>query len=548
MSEKPLTAKARSAQSKNMGFFSHFVASRCSLFTAIILAMFLAALSPGNFWMGWLAYAAILVPGAIALTAAWRWTGGSKSLAWMMALAFLLRIAAGLVFTLLLPVAGYDNPTQNAGYIFFDAFRRDTQAWNLAQSSAPLVQAFSKSYSTDQYGGLLALSGLLYRYLSPDSHRQMLPVVVGALVFAIGAAFLFSAVKSALGKRIAHLTGWVFALYPESILQGSAQMREPFLMAFAAMAFYGAETRPESRRRGGTWLAVSMTGMLLISPGIALVTLVVLAGWLYFGGQTRRISWPVIIAAGLVFITALVLFAWGASRGASSGSPLAAALNWFGEAVKWDAYLLDRSSGWVQKLFDEMPAALHLPFVAVYGMLQPVLPAALVEPGLPLWKTVGVLRALGWYALVPLLGYGLLAAWWTSETRQRRRLLWLGSVSWAWIILAALRAGGDLWDNPRYRVILLAFEAILAAQALTGWSARHDPWLPRLLTVEAIFLLVFSHWYAARYFHWPGQLPFFEMVVLILGLSGLVVGVGLWRGRRRRVPRAVGDKSTDKHG
>jgi hypothetical protein len=546
MNEKPFTAKARRSQSRFNVFFALFASSRFSLIFAILLAAFLSTLGPGNFWLGWLAYAAILVPGRLALTAAWRWAAGGKSLAWMLAIAFLLRLAAGLAFTLLLPAAGYDNPTQNAGYVFFDAFRRDTQAWELAESSAPLMQAFSKSYSTDQYGGLLALSGLLYRYLSPDTHRQMLPVVVGALVFTLGTTFLFKATKSAFGEQTAFLAGWIFALYPESILQGSSQMREPFLMTFATLAFYGAVAWPESHRRAWPWLAASLTGMLLISPGIALVTLVVLAGWFYFGGEKRRISWSVIIVAGLVFIAALILFAWGASRGASSGSPLAAALNWFREAVKWDAYLLDRSSGWVQKLFDEMPAALHLPFVAVYGMLQPVLPAALVEPGLPLWKTVGVLRAFGWYALLPLLGYGLLAAWRKPEASQRRGLLWLGAVSWIWIILTALRAGGDLWDNPRYRVILLAFEAILAAQALTGWSARRDPWLPRLLTVEAVFLLVFGHWYAARYFHWPGQLPFFGMVVLILGLSGLVLGVGFWRDNRPKVRRASGDKTTDK--
>ncbi len=529
MTEENFTAKT---QKNNKGLFA---SSRFSLIFAIALAALLSALSPGDFWPGWLAYAVIFAPGGMALTAACRWAGGGKSLAWMLALAFLLRLAVGLVFTLWLPTAGYDNPTQNAGYVFYDAFRRDAQAWELAGSSVPIWQAFNKSYSTDQYGGLLALSGLLYRYFSPDAHRQMLPVVLGALTFALGAAFLFKAAKSAFSERIALLTGWIFVLYPESILQGSSQMREPFLMAFAAIAFYSAVTWPTSRRRTGMWLAVSLAGMLLVSPGIALVTLIMLAGWFYFGGEKRRIAWPAVLISALIFLAALSLFAWGASRGASGGSPFSAALDWFREAVKWDVYLLDRSSGWVQKLFDEMPAALHLPFVAVYGMLQPVLPAAVVEPSLPIWKTVGILRALGWYALLPLLGYSLYAIWRTEDTRQRPRLFWLGAASWVWIILTALRAGGDLWDNPRYRVILLAFQAILAAQALTGWSARRDPWLPRLLTVEGIFLLIFTHWYAARYFHWPGQLPFFGMVGLILGLGGLVVGVGLWRERRPKV-------------
>jgi hypothetical protein len=39
---------------------------------------------------------------------------------------------------------------------------------------------------------------------------------------------------------------------------------------------------------------------------------------------------------------------------------------------------------------------------------------------------------------------------------------------------------------------------------------------------EIVFLLVFTQWYASRYFHWGGQLPFAVMVALIISLCLVV--------------------------
>jgi hypothetical protein len=50
--------------------------------------------------------------------------------------------------------------------------------------------------------------------------------------------------------------------------------------------------------------------------------------------------------------------------------------------------------------------------------------------------------------------------------------------------------------------------------------------------MEVLFLLVFTQWYASRYYHWGGQLPFAVMIGLILGLWGLVLGIGWWQDRK----------------
>ena len=78
----------------------------------------------------------------------------------------------GVATTVLLPDNGFDTEQQNAGYLFYDAYRRDLQGWDLAVSDQPLWASFREEFTTDQYAtGLLSLSAAVYRYLSPDAHR-----------------------------------------------------------------------------------------------------------------------------------------------------------------------------------------------------------------------------------------------------------------------------------------------------------------------------------------------------------------------------------------
>jgi hypothetical protein len=61
--------------------------------------------------------------------------------------------------------------------------------------------------------------------------------------------------------------------------------------------------------------------------------------------------------------------------------------------------------------------------------------------------------------------------------------------------------------------------------------------------MEVVFLLFFTQWYASRYFHWGGQLPFATMVALILGLWAIILGTGLWRDRRSGAASAMDKRS-----
>lgn len=491
--------------------------------TALVSGAVLSWLQGAGWLSGWLGFSFLFLLSLILLAASTKWAGGGGTLAWIIALAFALRLAGGVAAYTLLPVYGYpDSKDGQAGYTYTDAHKRDEQAWKLATSDKPILDAFSREYSSDQYGGLLALSGLTYRYLSPDARRPLMMILLAAFVAALGIPFLWKAAGVIVGEKAAWASAWIFALYPESILLGGSAMREPYLMTLSAIAFWGfvewrgfggvgaGSTRP-TPRPAMIALSLSLLGMLLFSPSVAVATLFIFAGWMFFSRERASISWKSILVFAVVFLIGLFALSSSLNRKGvfDTSSPMAVLNDWIQLSVKWNVYQIERESGWIQKLFDEIPEGLRLPFVAVYGILQPVLPATLVVPTLPIWKVIYVLRALGWYALLPLLILSTIAGASLPVEKNRaesRRsiFIWLSLLSWTWILLAALRGGGDQWDNPRYRMLLFVWEALVAGQVYVWWRETRNAWFARVVACEAVFVLIFGQWYASRYFYVGG--------------------------------------------
>jgi hypothetical protein len=369
-------------------------------------------------------------------------------------------------------------------------------------------------------------------------------VVLSAFFAALGIPFLWKSVNRIFDEKVAWAAAWIFALYPESVLLGASAMREPYLLTFNAFTLWGfvewqyrtvlPETLGKRIRNGWIWFGLGLLGMLLVSPVVALVTIIIFGGWVFFTNEGREISWTGILAVAVVFILGLFLLSASLNRSSQfdATSPLHVINDWLRLAIKWDAYQLERDSGWVQKIFDEGPEWIRLPFVTIYGVFQDVLPAALVVPTTFIWKVIYIARSLGWYILLPLLILSFVAAAAQPMGRMRNLWMWLSLLVWIWILLAALRAGGDKWDNPRYRTILFLWQALVAGYVWVWWRETRNVWFARVLACEAVFLLVFTQWYGNRYLYWPGQLPFAAMVSLILGLWGIILGIGWWQDRR----------------
>jgi hypothetical protein len=522
---------------------------------AVILGALFASIQKGNSLLGTLSFSFIFLLSIFLLKIAYHWSNGEKLLGLIIALAFLLPLAVGVTLHLTLPIYGHDDEDDRAGYVYSDAHRRDNQAWSLAKSDRPVIDAFSEKYASDQYGGLLAFNASIYRYLSPDARRPLMLVLFSSFFAALGIPFFWKAVSQVFDERVAWAAAWILALYPESILLGASAMREPYLLTFSAFALWGfvnllfraerSEPPGERSRSSWLWLALGLFGMLLVSPVVALITIIIFAGWIFFTREGRELSWKSLLAVGVVFILGLFLLSSSLNRSSQfeATSPLHVINDWLRLAVKWDAYQLERDSGWVQKIFDEGPRWIRLPFIAIYGIAQPVLPAAFIHPTKLIWAIISFLRGLGWYAMLPslILPFVAAAGWERRPATEgsvegsgkiRNLILWLSLLVWIWVLLAAIRGGADLYDNPRYRTILLVWEAVLAGIVWVWWRETRNPWFPRVVLMEVLFLLVFTQWYASRYFHWGGQLPFPVMIALIIALWGFVFGIGWWQDRK----------------
>jgi hypothetical protein len=499
----------------------------------------LAAIQPGTFLRGWAGFAGLLAAGFLALAAMVRWGGGGRTLAWMAALALGLRLLAGTTLYVLLPVDGYDEPDDRAGFVFTDAHRRDDQAWDLASSKAPLLAAFDRTYYTDQYGGLLALSALTYRGLSSDAHRPLLVLSLAAIAAALGVPFFHRATRRLWDEKLAFVATWLYGLYPESIITGGAQMREPFLLTFTSIALWGFAVWLEERSRSSwMWLALGFGGLVLTSPAIALGLLALLAVWLRIRGEHRRSALPLWIGGAVLFVAAFVFLAWSlSSRAEAASTPVGIIAGWFRDSVGWVVYQLERGSGQVQNVFSKLFPAAQFIFVVAYGVTQPLLPPAFLEPTTVTWHTIGIVRSLGWYILLPFLAYAPIAVLRREPGVHRRIWSWLIVFSWLWILLSAVRAGGDQWDNPRYRLIFFGIQALAASAAWLWWRADRDAWLPRIVAAEILCLLLFGQWYLARYYligiHFPIMVV---MSMCIIGVLLILLGGLMWDRRRGPPP------------
>ncbi|HLO29631.1 MAG TPA: hypothetical protein VK249_10880 [Anaerolineales bacterium] len=531
---------------------------------SLALGACFAWIQDGNRLIGSVSFASLFLVSLISLKFFSSWANGGRTLAWIIALAFFLRLAVGVTLHLGLPVYGHADQDDRSGYVFTDAHLRDNQAWKLAIADLPVVDAFTEKYGSDQYGGLLAFNTFIYRYFSPDAQRPLMLVLLSAFFAALGVAFLWKAVNQVFGEKVGWAASWIFALYPDSILLGASVMREPYLLTFNTLVlwgfvhrFYRFEESPSINklsdvssllkdRVGWMWIALGLAGMLLVSPAIGLVTIIVFAGWMFFANERREISWRGVIVIGVMFAFGLFFLSASLNRSGEfdATSPFHVINIWFQSAVKWDAYQAERDSGWLQKIFDEGPKWIRLPFITIYGIFRPVLPAEIIKPTALIWKLIGILRALSWYILLPMLTFSFIAAAGQGSRKTRNLILWLALLTWAWILLASLRGGADLWDNPRYRTIFFVWQSILAGYVWVWWRETHNAWFTRIIWMEVVFLLFFTQWYASRYFHWGGQLPFAVMVALILGFWGIILGVGWWRDKRNTPQSGSVDKQS----
>jgi hypothetical protein len=517
-----------------------------SLAVLIVAALLAIIDNSGHLLQGWIAYSILLGLGAACMYGVWKAVNASRNVTTVALISFLLRLGIGVALTLMLPIFGYqDNEEHQAGYVYTDAYIRDNQAWNLAVSGDPLSTAFSGELPGDQYGGMLALSAFIYRFLSPDAHRPFLILILGATISALGIFCLWKVSRSWFGDRTALLAVWLFALYPESVLLGSSQMREAIVLPMTAISFYGLSEIQARKMSGWFWIILSVIFLVPIQPLVSFISVAVLLGiWLFDpitlqALKQRQTILTIILLVSLLLVAMLVVSSILAKLPSlQSSGPLSVYLTWFNNNFTFQSYLLERSSGIFQSILESAGEQWRWLIILVYGIAQPVLPAIVGDPSAAwIMRIIGFLRASGWYAMALLLVYGALAVLRSRHEIRRFQLIWISIISWAWIMVAALNAGADQWDNPRYRAILLLWQVILAAWAWEWARSHHDSWLWRWLAVEVVFVGLFTEWYLGRYY--PGfiHLDIKLMTLIILLICGMIlVGGVIWDHKRKSNP------------
>ncbi len=487
------------------------IAFLSSMVVSVVIALF----SMGAFLTGWLAAVLISVVAIFLLIRLWRKLGSSRTLMTLMLVTFTLRLAVGVFLYACLPSMGYaDNSATLSGFVYSDAYNRDLAAFKLAQSGDSLITAFTRPDISDQYGGLLFLSAFISRVLSPDASRPLLISLLAMFAMTAGVAFLWSAAQKRWSAQIAAYAAWAFALFPDSVLLGSSQMREPFIIGLGCLAFWAILDWQEKPLRSGLIAALALAVTCLFSvPGggvyAVILAAIVLVEWTLLQKNFSRRYFGFILLVMLSIIT--VLAGW----------------LWLRQTLYYDAYVTRISSGWITKLLEAYGTKWTIPFTTIYGLTQPLLPAAIFEPSLPLWTTIAIIRSLAWWCVVPFLLYGLTSTWKADQKKPVLLFHILSIIFATWILISSARAGGDLWDNPRYRYMLIPFMSIVIAWACSYYKEHHSPWFWRWVAVVAEFLLFFTNFYLNRYVLGVGtQLPFNLMIMLIVAIAVLILGGG----------------------
>jgi hypothetical protein len=491
----------------------------------LVVAAALALLSLALAWIsssfqgvgGWGSFLVVLVLAAGLLWAGWaslRREALPNWLALALVGAAVLRLAAGALWMIVLPVAGYQSEAELGGYVMADAFTRDQAAWELSQSSKPLIKAFEGYRTADQYGGMLYLNALLYRYLGAENHQPLLMVVLTAAFSALAVIFTWAFARRAWNMRTAGLAAWGLALYPEAVLLGSSQMREAFTITLVMVAFYGLLSYwQDSGWKSLALVAGALAISLPFSPPAAALLMVFLAGLaIALGGwQTtarQRMLLLVVVLLLVAILAAGLWLTWGRIAPEKISNPLELVGWWLKKSAEWQAHLSESASGWMQKVFDSTPQGAHFPLLLAYGVIRPFLPAAIGDTaGAAVWRAIAIWRSLGWALLLPLLVLAPIQILRdkTFGVLNKRSMLMLALIVWAGILIASFRAGADPWDNPRYRATFAGLQIGLAAWVVMQPRRAQDPWLRRGLVSIALIMAWFLPWYLRRYtpLDWP---------------------------------------------
>jgi hypothetical protein len=372
----------------------------------------------------------------------------------------------------------------------------------------------------------------------------MLIVTMVAAVSSYAVLFTWAFYKRTWSQPGSKLASWVLVLYPDAVMLGASQMREPFLITSFAASLYGYSLIRNEKIKAGVltiFLAIGFLAMPISPPfAIAILSFLGLA-WVLEGRRVKA-SW--LLAIGLVMVIALVAltFTVRSWQGIeyTEGSAWKILVEWWEDAGgDWRINLVSDQSLWLDNVLDWLPSWAAIPFLVAYGLLQPFLPASIAATGAPLWRAIAIWRSLGWYLLLPFFIYAPFLAVRVKGWRSLETIL--SFAIWITALVASYRALGFQWDNPRYRAVFLAVQAAIAAWAWITSRRQNSPWVKRIFVLLAGATIVVLQWYLGRYYGTP-RLSLGMTLVAVGGFFVVSFVIFLFLDIRRR---KLGNTSVD---
>ncbi len=426
-----------------------------------------------------------------------------------------------LAFLLIAPIAmaqwGYASNRNLKGLVELDAVNATDTAWRASMTGRPILDAWNRAPG-DNTGGITVLGVAMFRMYSPDLPRTLLLGLAASAFTSLSVIAVFRLAGGLFSPGVAKGAALVAAVFPEAVMIGSSHQQLGYaalLFSMELLAIAGwvsqKEAAPDApglpkRRNAAILLAVALILMFLSARLFFLLGIVAgaaLAVWLSDPRQrVGKILWIVTGAAAGILIIIRIL---GMLDVIPSNWDFLYTQYQYIYGMAWEEFDKMASAGGgdlfqtVLMTMEKTPAFL---LAAVYGLVQPVLPAAIGHRSLTeggggqFWQVLGVYRGLGWYLLLPVLIYATLKSLRGIISRKPETIFML--IFWVAAFIGSYRAFGDQWDNPRYRLFALAPMALLAAWAWVTQRESSDPWFNRIAIPFAVAVVALTAWYLLR--------------------------------------------------
>jgi hypothetical protein len=427
-----------------------------------------------------------------------------------------MRLAFLIIVPLAMQLWGYPTDRNRIGLVETDALNATTKAWNAAQTNEPVLATWTRG-SGDNTGGITVMGVVVFRLFSSDQERGLLLCLVAAAITALTVIPTFRLANELFSERAAKAAAVIAAGFPEAVMLGSLPEQQGYLalvlgvelLAVAGLVFW---KKSDDGKLGapGPWisavlLVLSLLAMYLLSYQFSILAVfcgALFAVWLANPRRPAgRILW---IVAGLGVLALIVLRILNLLDVIPSDSDYLYSQYHYLYGLAWTEYDKMVAAGGgdlFQTVFATMDRTVAFLLAAFYGLLQPVLPAAighrnLTAGGGSFWQALGIYRSLGWYLTLPVLIYGSLKSLRGALSRKPEFIL--AVIFWGIAFIGSYRAFGDQWDNPRYRLFAFIPMALLAAWAWVEWREKSDPWFLRITVPFAVAVVGLTAWYLLR--------------------------------------------------